>query len=64
MLTGSATTDAKGYMQTIFRVQSAGNIDGKQKENCYVFDFAPDRSLRVVSEAHRLSRKGKNSDEK
>ncbi len=64
MLTGSATTDAKGYMQTIFRVQSAGYIDGKQKENCYVFDFAPDRSLRVVSEAHRLSRKGKNSDEK
>ncbi len=64
MLTGSAATDAKGYMQTIFRVQSAGTIDGKQKENCYVFDFAPDRSLRVVSEAHRLSRKGKNSDEK
>ena len=64
MLTGSATTDAKGYMQTIFRVQSAGYIDGKQKENCYVFDFAPDKSLRVVSEAHRLSRKGKNSDEK
>lgn len=64
MLTGSATTDAKGYMQTIFRVQSAGYIDGKQKENCYIFDFAPDRSLRVVSEAHYLSRKGKNSDEK
>lgn len=64
MLTGSATTDAKGYMQTIFRVQSAGFIDGKQKENCYVFDFAPDRSLRVVSEAHQLSRKGKKSDEK
>ncbi len=64
MLTGSATTDAKGYMQTIFRVQSAGYIDGKQKENCYVFDFAPDRSLRVVSEAHQLSRKGQKSDEK
>lgn len=64
MLTGTATTDAKGYMQTIFRVQSAGYIDGKQKENCYVFDFAPDRSLRVISEAHQLSRKGQKSDER
>lgn len=64
MLTGSATTDAKGYMQTIFRVQSAGQIDGKQKENCYVFDFAPDRALKVISDAHRLSSKGKSSDSK
>lgn len=64
MLTGSATTDAKGYMQTIFRVQSAGQIDGKQKENCYVFDFAPDRALKVISDAHRLSDKGKSSDKK
>jgi hypothetical protein len=62
MLTGSSTTDAKGYMQTIFRVQSAGQIDGKQKENCYVFDFAPDRALKVITEAHQLSKKGKNSD--
>ena len=62
MLAGGATTDAKGYMQTIFRVQSAGVIDGKQKENCYVFDFAPDRALRVLSETHQLTKKGKNSD--
>lgn len=62
MLTGSSTTDAKGYMQTIFRVQSAGLIDGKQKENCYVFDFAPDRALRVISETHLLTKKGKKSD--
>ena len=40
MLTGSASTAASGYMQTIFRVQSAGVLDGKQKERCYVFDFA------------------------
>jgi len=64
MLTGSATTDAKGYMQTIFRVQSAGQIDGKQKENCYVFDFAPDRALKVISESHNLTKKGKSSDDK
>ena len=62
MLTGGATTDAKGYMQTIFRVQSAGLINGKQKENCYVFDFAPDRALRVLSEAHQLSKHGQRSD--
>lgn len=64
MLTGSAMTDAKGYMQTIFRVQSAGQIDGKQKENCYVFDFAPDRALKVISESHNLTKKGKSSDDK
>lgn len=64
MLTGSVTTDAKWYMQTIFRVQSAGEIDGKQKENCYVFDFAPDRALKVITDAHSLSNKGKNSDKK
>ena len=64
MLTGSATTDAKGYMQTIFRVQSAGQIDGKQKENCYVFDFAPDRALKVISDTHKLSTKSKVSDKK
>ena len=38
MLTGSASTAASGYMQTIFRVQSAGVLDGKQKERCYGFD--------------------------
>lgn len=30
MLTGSASTAASGYMQTIFRVQSAGVLDGTQ----------------------------------
>ena len=53
MLTGSASTAAPGYMQTIFRVQSAGVLDGKQKERCYVFDFAPDRAQNVLSEVNR-----------
>ncbi len=48
MLYGTYMTDAKTYLQTIFRVQSPGNLNGKIKENCYVFDFAPDRTLRVV----------------
>lgn len=61
MLSGSYSTAASQYMQTIFRVQSAGSIDGKQKTDCYVFDFAPDRTLIVLTETVHLSRKpGKN----
>lgn len=61
MLSGSYSTAASQYMQTIFRVQSAGSIDGKQKTDCYVFDFAPDRTLKVLTETVHLSRKpGKN----
>ncbi|MBO5355249.1 MAG: Eco57I restriction-modification methylase domain-containing protein [Clostridia bacterium] len=57
MLAGSYSTAAAGYMQTIFRVQSAGQIDGKQKTDCYVFDFAPDRTLKVLAETANVSRK-------
>ncbi len=63
MLAGSASTAAAGYMQTIFRVQSVGSIDGKQKDVAYVFDFAPDRALRVLSEVHSLTKRGKTGDE-
>lgn len=62
MLSGSASTSASGYMQTIFRVQSVGSVNGKQKELAYVFDFAPDRALKVLSEVHMLSGKGKIDD--
>lgn len=57
MLSGSYSTAAAQYMQTIFRVQSAGSIDGKQKTDCYVFDFAPDRALKVLTETVHLSRR-------
>lgn len=63
LLTGGANASAAGYMQTIFRVQSAGSIDGKQKECAYAFDFAPDRALNVISEVHDLTRHGKMSEE-
>ena len=63
MLTGGPSVSAASYMQTIFRVQSAGSINGKQKELCYVFDFAPDRALTVLSEVHDLRQKGKRKDE-
>lgn len=62
MLSGSSSTAASGYMQTIFRVQSVGSVDGKQKTVAYVFDFAPDRALKVLSDVHSLSKKGKTYD--
>ena len=47
---------ASTYMQTIFRVQSPYKIpDGKMKTSCYVFDFAPDRTLKIVAETAKFS---------
>ena len=58
MLAGSHNTDAKAYMQTIFRVQSPyTTLDGRRKENCYVFDFAPDRTLKVLADTARVQTK-------
>ena len=63
MLSGSFSTSAANYLQTIFRVQSPCNMDGKIKTSCYVFDFAPDRTLKMVSEAVTIStRAGKTND--
>lgn len=63
MLSGSFSTSAANYLQTIFRVQSPCNKNGKIKQCCYVFDFAPDRTLKMVAEAAALSTKaGKASD--
>ena len=57
MLSGSYFTSASSYMQTIFRVQTAATINGKTKEECFVFDFAPDRTLKVLAEAAKVSAK-------
>lgn len=57
MLSGSYSTSAANYLQTIFRVQSPCNKNGKFKETSYVFDFAPDRTLRMVSNAVSISTK-------
>lgn len=66
MLSGSFSTSAANYLQTIFRVQSPCNKNGKIKTCAYVFDFAPDRTLKMVSEAVSVSTKaGKGgSDDK
>lgn len=55
MLAGSAATSAAHYLQTIFRVQSAGSRAGQVKERAYVFDFAPDRTLKMVACAVAVS---------
>ena len=55
MIAGSAVTSAAQYMQTIFRVQSPGDLGGKMKTDCYAFDFAPDRALKVLAETAQVS---------
>ena len=63
MLAGSFSTSAANYLQTIFRVQSPCNKDGKIKRCCYVFDFAPDRTLKMVAESAALSTKAGKANE-
>ncbi len=58
MLAGGYSTSAASYMQTIFRVQSPCRKNGMFKEICYVFDFAPDRSLKFIAES--IERTGGN----
>ena len=57
MMAGSATTSAATYMQTIFRVQTPYTHNGKMKTDCYAFDFAPDRALRIFAETAKVSHK-------
>lgn len=64
MMAGSFSTSAAQYMQTIFRVQTPYEIHGRMKEQCYAFDFAPDRTLRVLAETAKVSAKvGKQTEE-
>ena len=52
---GSENTPAANYMQTIFRVQTHAVLEGRQKMECYVFDFAPDRALTAVAETAKMA---------
>lgn len=64
MMAGAYSTSAAGYMQTIFRVQTPYTHNGKMKTDCYAFDFAPDRTLRVLAEVAKVSHKvGKQTEE-
>ena len=51
------TDSATNYLQSIFRVQSPYLGKNGQKEKAYVFDFAPDRSLKMISQAVKLNTK-------
>lgn len=53
----SDTSSATTYLQTAFRCQTPARIDGKVKTHGYVFDFAPDRTLRLIAEAIELNHK-------
>lgn len=53
----SDTNSATTYLQTAFRCQTPAKIDGMLKTQGYVFDFAPDRTLKLVAEAVELNHK-------
>ena len=64
MMAGAYSTSAAGYMQTIFRVQTPYTHNGRMKTDCYAFDFAPDRTLRVLAETAKVSHKaGKQTED-
>ncbi len=63
MLSGSFNTSASTYMQTIFRVQTPATINGCIKEECFVFDFAPDRTLKVIAEIAKIAAKTSKTGE-
>ena len=49
-LAGTGITSKIKYLQSIFRVQSTCNdFGGMTKDKCYVFDFAPERTLRMIA---------------
>ncbi|MDD2476648.1 MAG: Eco57I restriction-modification methylase domain-containing protein, partial [Dysgonamonadaceae bacterium] len=53
----SDTNSATTYLQTAFRCQTPAKKDGKLKTQGYVFDFAPDRTLKLIAEAIELNHK-------
>lgn len=53
----SDTNSATTYLQTAFRCQTPAKINGKIKTQGYIFDFAPDRTLKLVAEAIELNHK-------
>jgi superfamily II DNA or RNA helicase len=61
----SDTSSATTYLQTAFRCQTPAKIAGKLKTQGYVFDFAPDRTLKLIAEAIELNHKsGKINSQK
>ncbi len=65
-LKGSEMTSAATFMQSIFRVQSpwVDKEHGDMKSTCCVFDFAPDRTLKMVAETAKFSSMAKKKTSK
>jgi len=59
----SDTDKASTYLQAAFRCQTPAVVDGRLKTHGYVFDFAPDRTLKLVAEAVEVNRKKTTSPE-
>lgn len=59
----SNTSSASTYLQTIFRAQTPWEYAGILKTDCYVFDFAPDRTLNVVAETMKIKKKSPTKEE-
>lgn len=49
------TTSAMQYLQAAFRAQTPYSDERGMKENCYIFDFAPDRALTIMAESTSLN---------
>lgn len=50
------TTSAMQYLQAAFRAQTPfSDPEVGMKEDCYVFDFAPDRALTIMADATKLN---------
>ncbi len=59
----SNTSSASTYLQTIFRAQTPWEYEGILKTECFVFDFAPDRTLNVVAETMKIKKKSPTKEE-
>ena len=59
----SNTSSASTYLQTIFRAQTPWEYQGRIKTECFVFDFAPDRTLNVIAETMRIKKKAPTPEE-
>jgi len=59
----SNTSSSTTYLQTAFRAQTPYESEGCMKTECFVFDFAPDRTLKIVSDAMRVKKRESSTPE-
>ncbi len=52
----SNTSSAMQYLQAAFRAQTPfSDAEMGEKTDCYIFDFAPDRALKIMADSSRLN---------